>query len=202
MIRTAIAFPRESRSYSPCATHAKRRARSVIRLHAQVIFTVVESVFPVSLPPQARARPGCAGPGWTGPHLAVRPGRAGPGRAGQLPAPGRASERDRRQGFGAHDRAGLRHATGGRASERDQASAHTTGPGFGTPLAQLIPRKRIGLSRFSPFVSKTSSCAYLCFTNNASWQTFEVEKTARGNEMSDKQFVYADRAVFSTSKVC
>ena len=61
------------------------------------------------------------------------------GRAGQLPAPGRASERDRGQGFGAHNRAGLRHATGGRASERDQASAHTTGPGFGTPLAKLIP---------------------------------------------------------------
>ena len=93
---------------------AKRRGRSVIRLHAQVISTVVESYFPISVP--------------------------APDRAGQLPAPGRASERDRRQSFGAHDRAGLRHATGGRASERDQASAHTTGPGFGTPLAQLIPR--------------------------------------------------------------
>ena len=87
------------------------------------------------------------------PSLSLRrpgPGRAGPGRADQLPALGRASERDRRQGFGAHDRAGLRHATGGRASERDQASAHTTGPGFGTPLAQLIPRRRIRtLSSFS-----------------------------------------------------
>ena len=61
-----------------------------------------------------------------------------------------ASEHDRRQGFGAHDRAGLRHATGGRASERDQVSAHTTGPGFGTPLAQLIPRRRIGLCRRFP----------------------------------------------------
>ena len=36
---------------------AKRRARSVIRLHAQVISSVVESVFPVSLPPRARAGP-------------------------------------------------------------------------------------------------------------------------------------------------
>ena len=49
------------------------------------------------------------------------------------------------------------------------------------------------------------------------WHTFEVEKTARfvpvasaavhvllrrAHGMSDKQFVYADRAVFSTSKVC
>ena len=62
-------------------------------------------------------------------------------------------------------------------------------------------------------------CAvHLCFINSASWQTFEVEKTvflcdlcqsqaqrcmllrcAYG--MSDKQFVYADHAVFSTSKV-
>ena len=54
------------------------------------------------------------------------------------------------------------------------------------------------------------------FINSASWQTFEVEKTARffqsqaqrcmllrcAYEMSDKQFVYADHAVFSTSKVC
>ena len=135
---------------------AKRRARSVIRLHAQVISTVVESVVPVSVPQPAG--PGRAGPGPTRPHLAVRPGpgrvgragRAGPGRVGQLPAPGRASERDRRQGFGAHDRAGLRHSTGGRASERDQASAHTTGPGFGTPLAQLIPRRRIRLCRRFP----------------------------------------------------
>ena len=126
-----------------------------------------------------RARPGRAGPGRTGPHLAARPrgpgragpgrpgragpgragpGRAGPGRAGQLPAPGRASERDRRQGFGAHDRAGLRHATGGRAPERDQASARTTGPGFGTPLAQLIPRRRIGLCRRFPRFLQLSPC--------------------------------------------
>ena len=86
------------------------------------------------------------------------PGRAGPGRAVQLPAPGRALERDRRQGFGAHDRAGLRHATGGRAPERDQASAHTTGPGFGTPLAQLIPRRRIGLCRRFPRFLQLSPC--------------------------------------------
>ena len=89
---------------------------------------------------------------------AAGPRRAGPGRAGPLPAPCRASERDRRQGFGAHDRAGLRHATGGRASERDQASAHTTGPGFGTPLAQLIPRKRIGLCRRFPRFLQLSPC--------------------------------------------
>ena len=118
-----------------------KTTRPVIRLHAQVISTVVESVFPVSLPPPAE--PCRAGPG-----------RAWPGRAGPLSAAGRASERDQRQGFGAHDRAGLRHATGGRASERYQASAHTTGPGFGTPLPQLIPRRRDGLCRFRRFVSK------------------------------------------------
>ena len=86
------------------------------------------------------------------------PGRAAPGRAGQLTAPGRASERDRRQGFGAHERAGLRHATAGRASERDQASAHTTWPGFGTPLAQLIPRRRIGLCGRFPRFLQLSPC--------------------------------------------
>ena len=95
---------------------------------------------------------GRAGPGRAG------PGRAGPGRPGQLPAPGRVSERVRREGFGAYDRAGLRRATGGRASERDQASAHTTGPGFGTPLAQLIPRRRIGLCRRFPRFLELSPC--------------------------------------------
>ena len=84
-----------------------------------------------------------AGPGRVG-----RAGRAAPGHAGQLPAPGRASDRDRRQGFGAHDRAGLRHATGGRASERDQASAHTTGPGFGMrPAAGLRNATRLRRTR-------------------------------------------------------
>ena len=131
-----------------------------------------------------RARPGRAGPGWIGPHLArgrAAPGRAGARRAvtGALPGfgtrpaarlrrtrpagfrhatGGRASEHDRRQGFGAHDRGGLRHATGGRASERDQASAHTTGPGFGTPLAQLIPSRRIGLCRRFPRFLQLSPC--------------------------------------------
>ena len=121
-----------------------KTTRAVIRLHSQVIATVVESVFPVSLPPPAK-------PGRAGPDL------AGPGRAGPLPSAGRASERDQRQGFGAHDRDGLRHATGGRASERDQASAHTTGPGFGTPIPQLIPRRRVGLCRF-PRVVQLSPC--------------------------------------------
>ena len=116
-----------------------KTTRPVIRLHAQVIATVVESVFPFSLPPPAE-------PGRAGPDV------AGPGRAGPLPSDGRASERDQRQGFGAHDRAGLRHATGGRASERYQASAYTTGPGFGTPLPQLIPRRRVGHRRFPRFV--------------------------------------------------
>ena len=104
-----------------------------------------------------RAGPGRAGPGRAGPGRAG-PGRAGPGRPGQLPAPGRVSERVRREGFGAYDRAGLRRATGGRASERDQASAHTTGPGFGTPLAQLIPRRRIGLCRRFPRFLQLSPC--------------------------------------------
>ena len=143
---------------------AKRRSRSVIRLHAQVISTVVESVFPVYIPPPAGPCPGWprwARPDRTASRRAAGPGRAcraEPGRAGQLPAPGRASERDRRQGFGARDRAGLRHATGGRTSERDQASAHTTGPGFGTPLAQLIPRRRIGLCRCFPRFLQVSPC--------------------------------------------
>ena len=102
-----------------------------------------------------------AGPDRTAPRRAAAPGRprqAGPGRAGQLPAPGRALERDRQQGFGAHDRAGLRRATSGRASERDEASAHATGPGFGTPLAQLIPRRRIGLCRRFPRFLQLSPC--------------------------------------------
>ena len=99
---------------------------------------------------------GRAGPGRTGPHIGVRPRRAGPA------APGRAGPRravtGARPGFRTRPAARLRrtrpgrlrHATGGRASERDEASAHTTGPGFGTPLAQLIPRRRIGLCRRFP----------------------------------------------------
>ena len=81
-----------------------------------MIYIVVESVFPVSVPPPAgpcTAWPRWARPDRTAPRRAAGPGRAchaGPGRAGQLPAPGRASERDRRQGFGAHDRARFRHA--------------------------------------------------------------------------------------------
>ena len=153
MTRTAIAFPRESRSYSPCATHAredrparrtlrfsrfaeliprrriglcrflsicfqklaKRYARSVIRLHAQVISTVVESVFPVSLPP-----PAWAGPRRTGPRRAVTGGRPGfgtrPAARLRRTRPGRTSACDRRPGFGtrpgfgAHDRARFRQA--------------------------------------------------------------------------------------------
>ena len=106
-----------------------------------------------------RARPGRAGPGWTGPHFAARraaPGRAGARRAvtGALPGFGtRPAARLRRT-----RPAGFRHATGGRASERDQASAHTTGPGFGTPLAQLIPRRRIGLCRRFPRFLQLSPC--------------------------------------------
>ena len=88
-------------------------------------------------------------------RLSPSAGRDGPGRCAPLPAAGRTSERDRRQCFGAHDRAGLRHATGCRASERDQSSARTTGPGFCTPLPQLIPRRRVGLCRFPRFVSKS-----------------------------------------------
>ena len=115
-------------------------------------------------PSAGRAVPGLAALGPAGPDRNSPCGRAvpglprRPGRAGQLPAPGRASQRDRRQGFGAHDRAGLRHATGGRASERDQASAQTTGPGFGTPLAQLIPHRRIGLCRRFPRFLQLSPC--------------------------------------------
>ena len=94
---------------------AKRRARSVIRLHAQVISTVVESVFPVSLPQPPRA-----GPRRAGPRRAVTGTR--PGFGTRLAArlrrtrPGRASACDRRPGsgtrpdFGAHDRARFRHA--------------------------------------------------------------------------------------------
>ena len=74
---------------------------------------------------------------------------AGPGRAVTGARPGfgtRPAARLRRTRPGR-----LRHETGGLASERDPASAHTTGPGFGTPLAQLIPRRRIGLCRFPRF---------------------------------------------------
>ena len=114
-----------------------KTTRPVIRLHSQVITTVVESVFPVSLPPPAM--PGRAGPGRAGPRRAVTVGRPGfgtrPAARLRRTRPGRASACDRR-----------------RASERDQASAHLTGPGFGTPLPQLIPRRRVGFSRFPRFV--------------------------------------------------
>ena len=94
---------------------AKRRARSVIRLHAQVISTVVESVFPVSLPQPPRA-----GPRRAGPRRAVTGTRPGfgtrPAARLRRTRPGRASACDRRPGsgtrqdFGAHDRARFRHA--------------------------------------------------------------------------------------------
>ena len=80
---------------------SNKEPRSVIHLHAQVISTVVESVFPVSLPPPAgRAAQGITGarPGFgtrTGKASAQRPGRAG-------------------------------HATGDRAPERDPVFGHTT----------------------------------------------------------------------------
>ena len=133
----------------------------VIRLHAQVISTVVESVFPVSLPPPARAGPGLAALGPAGPDRTSPRGRAAPGRAGA-----RRAVTGALPGFGTRPAArlrrtrpaGFRHATGGRASERDQASAHTTGPGFGTPLAQLIPRRRIGLCRRFPRFLQLSPC--------------------------------------------
>ena len=72
-----------------------------------------------------------AWPDRTALRRAAGPRRAGPGRAGQLPAPCRASERDRRQGFGAHDRpgfgmrpaAGLRNATRLRRTRPGQVSA-------------------------------------------------------------------------------
>ena len=83
-----------------------------------------------------RPGPGPAWPRWarldrTALRRAAGPRRAGPGRAGQLPAPCRASERDRRQGFGAHDRpgfgmrpaAGLRNATRLRRTRPGQVSA-------------------------------------------------------------------------------
>ena len=96
-----------------------KTTRPVIRLHVQVISTVVESVFPVSLPPPAEL--GRAGPGLAG------PGRAGSGRTVQ--------GRYRRP-------AGLRNATGGKAS------AHATGPGFGMrPAAGLRNATRLRRTR-------------------------------------------------------
>ena len=93
---------------------AKRRARSVIRLHAQVISSVVESVFPVSLPQPPRA-----GPRRAGPRRAVTGARPGfgtrPAARLRRTQPGRALACDRRPGsgtrpdFGAHDRARFRH---------------------------------------------------------------------------------------------
>ena len=95
-----------------------KTTRPVIRLHSQVIATVVESVFPVSLPPPAM--PGRAGPGRAGPRRAVTVGRPGfgtrPAARLRRTRPGRASACDRRPGFGtrpgfgAHDRARFRHA--------------------------------------------------------------------------------------------
>ena len=90
-------------------------------------------------PSAGQAGPGRAGPGRAGPRRAVTVGRPSfgtrPAARLRRTRPGRASACDRR-----------------RASERDQASAHLTGPGFGTPLPQLIPRRRVGFSRFPRFV--------------------------------------------------
>ena len=162
--------------------------RSFVYMHKWSLPSSSPSFPSLFLRRPGRARPGRAGPGRTRAHLAVRPGLAGPaapaapGRAAsgsyrarpgfgtrqaarlRRTRPGRASACDRRPGFGtrpgfgAHDRARFRHATGGRAQERDQASANTTGPGFGTPLAQLIPRRGIGLCRRFPRFLQLSTC--------------------------------------------
>ena len=172
MKRTAIAFPRGSRSYLPVRGKRPRRPTGASIL---AVFLDSQNCSPVDgsdlvvfldLFPKVgkTTRPVDHSSTCTSDlyrrrvHLSRLCPCAGPGRAGQLPAPGRASERDRQQCFGAHDRAGLRHATGGRASERDEASAHTTGPGFGTPLAQLIPRRRIGFCRRFPRFLQLSPC--------------------------------------------
>ena len=121
MTPTAIAFPRESRSYSPCATHA-REDRPPSR-------TLPFSRFAVLIP---RRRIGFSRfsqfvskiwqndtPRWSFVYMHKR----------SLPSFSSLSLRrrgPRRAAPGSYRRpAGIRNATGGKAS------AHTTGPGFG-----------------------------------------------------------------------
>ena len=141
--------------YDDTPEKVRKKTRTVIRLPVQVISTVVESVFPVSLrrPRRAGGRPGRAGPDRTSPC-----GRAAAGRDRwpgfcTRPAPRRRHATGGRAS--ARERAGSRQATGGHASAHDRVVlrhatrlGHATGPGFGTPLPQLIPRRRVGLGRF------------------------------------------------------
>ena len=166
MTRTAIGLPRESRSYSPCATHARedRPARRTLRFSrfAELIprrrigLSRFLDLFPKvgkTTRPVGHSSP-CtsdlyrrrvrlsrlspsAGPG------RARSGRAGPGRTGPhlavrpgRVAPGRATPGSYRRP------AGLRNASSGKAS------APTTGPGFGMrPAAGLRNATRLRRTR-------------------------------------------------------
>ena len=148
MIPTALSFrPQKSDKTTRPVGHSSTCTSDLYRRRARLSRLCLSA---------GRAGPGLAALGPAGPDRTSACGRAGPGR------PRRAGPRravtGARPGFGTRPAARLRrtrpgrlrHATGGRASERDEASAHTTGPGFGTPLAQLIPRRRIGLCRRFP----------------------------------------------------
>ena len=98
--------------YDDTPEKVPKKTSTVIRLPAQVISTVVESVFPVSLRRPSRA-------GRAGGRAGGRPGRAGPDRTS--PCGRAAAGRDRRPGFGTRPAPRRRHATGGRNSARDRA---------------------------------------------------------------------------------
>ena len=107
--------------------------RSFVYMHKWSLPSSSPSFPSLSLRRPGRARPGRAGPGRTRPHLAVRPGRAG---SAAPAAPRRATPGSYRRP------AGLRIATGGKAS------AHTTGPGFGMrPAAGLRNATRLRRTR-------------------------------------------------------
>ena len=164
MTRTAIGLPLESRSYSPCATHARedRPARRTAILKTIPCRWIGLCVFLDLFPKVGKT---------------TRP----VGHSLHAQVISTVVESDfpilslRRTAPGSYRRpAGLRNATGGKAShttgpgfgmrpaagsERDQASAHTTGPAFGTPLAQLILTDRTlsSFSSISPTITQLRS---------------------------------------------
>ena len=119
----------------------------------------------LSPPAQPGGRPGRAGPSQTSPCGRAAAGRDRRPGLGTRPAPKRRHATGGRAS--ARDRAGNRHATGGQASAHDRVVLrhatrlrHATGPRFGTPLPQLIPRRRVGLGRFSQLSKRWQNDAH------------------------------------------
>ena len=144
MTRTAIGLPRESRSYSPCATHARedRPARRTLRFSrfAELISRrrIGLSRFLDLFPKVGKTtRPVGHSPTCTSDlyrrrvrlsrlYPSAGPGRAPPGRAGP-----RRAVTGARPGFGTRPAARLRRTRPGRASACDRRPGFGTRPGFG-----------------------------------------------------------------------